>query len=94
MDRRGAWSLAPAYDMTYSFQPSGQWTSSHQMTINGKRDHFTMADFLESGKSALLKRGQAKTILNEVRQVVSRWRDYAEQAGVNPDQQEKIQKTL
>jgi hypothetical protein len=67
---------------------------SHQMTINGKRDHFTMDDFLESGKSALLKRGQAKNILDETREVVSRWRDYADQVGVNPDQRDKIQKTL
>ena len=94
MDRRGNWSLAPAYDMTYSYQPSGKWTSRHQMTINGKRDHFTMEDFLESGKSALLKRGQAKKILDEIREVVSRWRDYADQVGVHPDQRDKIQKTL
>ncbi len=94
MDRRGYWTLAPAYEMTYSYQPSGKWTSSHQMTINGKRDNFTMADFLESGKSALLKRGQAGKILDETREVVSRWRDYADQVGVNPDQRDKIQKTL
>jgi serine/threonine-protein kinase HipA len=94
MDRGGNWSLSPAYDMTYSYQPSGKWTSNHQMTVNGKRDNFTMEDFLESGKAALLKRGQAKRILNEIRQVVSRWRDYADEVGVNPDQRDKIQKTL
>jgi serine/threonine-protein kinase HipA len=94
MDRRGNWTMAPAYDMTYSYQPSGKWTSSHQMTINGKRDNFMMEDFLESGKSALLKRGQAKRILNEIRQVVSRWCDYADQVGVNSNQRDKVQKTL
>ena len=73
MDRSGKWSLTPAFDMTYSYQPSGQWTSSHQMTINGKRDNFTLDDFHACGKSALLKRGQAKTILKEVRGVVSHW---------------------
>ena len=91
MDRSGNWSLAPAFDMIYSYQPSGNWTSSHQMTINGKRDNFTMEDFLACGKSALLKRGQAKTILNEVRQIVSCWRDYADHAGVNSNQRDKIQ---
>lgn len=94
MDRSGNWLLAPAFDMTYSYQPSGQWTSSHQMTANGKRDNFTLEDFLACGKTALLKRGQAKTILNEIRQVVSHWQDYADEAGVNPDQRDKIQKTL
>jgi serine/threonine-protein kinase HipA len=94
MDRNGNWSLAPAFDMTYSYQPSGDWTSNHQMTVNGKRDNFTMEDFLMCGKSALLKQGQAKNILNDVRQVVSCWSDYAVQAGVKPYWREKIQKTL
>ena len=94
MDRSGNWVLAPAFDMIYSYQPSGKWTSSHQMTVNGKRDNFTLDDFLTCGKSALLKRGQAKKILNEVRQVVSCWRNYAEQAGVNSLQRDNIQKTL
>ena len=75
MDRSGRWSLAPAFDMTCNYQPSGQWTSNHQMAINGKQDHFTLEDFELCGKAALLKRGQFKTILHEVHQVVSRWKD-------------------
>jgi serine/threonine-protein kinase HipA len=94
MDRRGNWSLAPAYDMTYSYQPSGQWTSSHQMTINGKQDGFLLEDFEQCGKAAMLKRGQYKTILREIREVVLNWRDYADEVGVAPDQRDKIQKTL
>jgi serine/threonine-protein kinase HipA len=94
MDRSGNWSLAPAFDMAYSYQPGGNWTSSHQMTVNGKRDDFTLDDFLACGKSALLKRGQAKIILNEVIQVVSCWTDYADHAGVNSNQRDKIHKAL
>ncbi len=94
MDRTGKWSLAPAFDMTYSYQPTGQWTSSHQMTLNGKRDNFTLDDFITCGKSALLKQGQAKTILNEIKQTISNWPNYADQAGVNPNQRDQIQKTL
>ncbi len=44
MDREGRWSLAPAFDITYSYNPSGSWTATHQMTVNGKRDGFVMAD--------------------------------------------------
>ncbi len=94
MNRSGHWSLAPAYDMTYSYQASGRWTSSHQMTVNGKRDNFTMDDLHASGKSALLKQGQAKKILNEITQVISRWQDYVDEVGVHPDQRDKIQETL
>ena len=42
----GGWSLAPAYDVTYSYQPQGRWTSSHQMSLAGKRDGFTREDLV------------------------------------------------
>ena len=94
MDRTGTWSLSPAFDVTWSYNPTGKWTSAHQMTRNGKRDGFVMDDLEACGNVALLKRGQAKAILTEVQAVVSRWRDYADEAGVHPDQRDKIQSTL
>ncbi len=94
MDRSGTWSLSPAFDMTYSYQPSGKWTSSHQMTMNGKRDGFTLDDFKACAQGASMKRGRAETIVAEVRAIVARWRDYADEARVNPAQRDKIQATL
>ena len=35
MDRRGEWSLSPAFDVSYALNPAGEWTSRHQMSING-----------------------------------------------------------
>ncbi|MBI5556412.1 MAG: type II toxin-antitoxin system HipA family toxin [Deltaproteobacteria bacterium] len=94
MDKSGAWSLAPAFDMTYSFNPSGAWTASHQMTMNSKRDNFTLADFKTCAKTASMKRGRAETIVREVLATVSRWRDYADAAGVPGAWREQIQSTL
>jgi serine/threonine-protein kinase HipA len=94
MDRNGTWSLAPAYDITYSFNPSGRWTATHQMTINGKRDDFTLEDFKACAGSASMKKGRAEFIIEEVQGVVSRWRDYADAAGVIPSQREQIQGAL
>jgi len=94
MNRQGQWSLAPAYDVMWSYNPNGEWTSAHQMTINGKRGGFTMSDFEASAETALLKRGAAKRIVEEVQRVVSRWRDYAEEVGVNSDQRDGIYATL
>lgn len=94
MDRHGIWSLAPAFDMTYSYQPSGQWTSSHQMTINGKQDNFTIDDFAVCGELALLKRGQHKRISEKTLAVVSHWRDYADETGVPVIFRDQIYKTL
>jgi serine/threonine-protein kinase HipA len=82
MDKAGTWSLAPAFDVIFAYNPSGDWTASHQMTINGKRDHVTLADFEAVAKGASMKRGRAAAIHEEVHAAVSRWSDFAEQAGV------------
>jgi serine/threonine-protein kinase HipA len=94
MDKAGNWSLSPAFDMTYSFNPAGSWTASHQMTLNGKRDDFTLDDFRACARTASMKRGRAEAIVGEVRGVVSRWRDYAEDAGVSAVWADKIQHAL
>ena len=94
MDKQGSWNLAPAFDVIYSFQPTGKWTSTHQMTLNGKRDGFNMEDFRACAKGASMKRGRAEAIVEEVRTVVSRWQDYATGVGVPSGRIEKIAGTL
>jgi len=94
MDKTGKWSLSPAFDMTYSFNPSGAWTASHQMTLNGKREDFSMDDFNACARAASMKRGRAAAIVGEVQDVVSRWNDYAEVAGVPEAWRDRIQDTL
>jgi serine/threonine-protein kinase HipA len=94
MDRSGQWSLSPAFDMTYSFNPSGRWTARHQMSMNGKREDFALEDFKACASSASMKRGRAETILGEVVEVVARWAEYADSTGVDPDWRERIQKIL
>lgn len=94
MDKSGRWSLSPAFDVTYAYQPAGQWTSSHQMTLNGKRDGFVLEDFKTCAKAVSMKRGRAEAILAEVRSVAARWRNYAEEAGVAPGHRDRIQTTL
>jgi serine/threonine-protein kinase HipA len=94
MNRSGTWSLAPAFDVIYSYQPGGRWTSSHQMTLNGKRDNFTLVDFDACAKALSLKRGRAKAIIAEVRETVDHWRDYADEVGVNSAQRDAIQNAL
>lgn len=80
MNKSGAWSLSPAFDMTYSYNPTGTWTATHQMTLNGKRDDFTIADLRACAKTTLMKRGRAETILDEVVAAVERWPEFAEEA--------------
>jgi serine/threonine-protein kinase HipA len=90
MDRAGRWSLSPAFDVTYSYNPAGRWTGAHQMTLNGKRDGFEVADFVACARNGALKRGRATAILRDVGQAVSRWRDFAEAAGVPGETMRRI----
>ena len=45
MNKRGQWKRSPAFDITYSYNPTGRWASSHQMSMNGKTDSFSLKDF-------------------------------------------------
>jgi serine/threonine-protein kinase HipA len=94
MDKTGRWSLSPAFDLTYSYNPSGTWTASHQMMLNGKRDGFVLEDFRACARAASMKRGRAETILEEVRSVVSRWPHYADAAGVPAAWRDQIHTVL
>ncbi|MCC7519092.1 MAG: type II toxin-antitoxin system HipA family toxin [Verrucomicrobiae bacterium] len=93
MDKQGGWSLAPAFDVIYSHNPSGDWTATHQMTLNGKRDEFTMEDFQACAKGAAMKRGRAEAIIEEVQVAVKRWPEFAEQAKVAEAWRDSIQKS-
>ena len=94
MDKGGNWSLSPAFDVTYAYNPDGLWTARHQMTINGKQDGFRRADFRACEKSAGLKRGRADALLDEVREAVSNWSSYAVEAGVSGQWMDAVKRGL
>jgi serine/threonine-protein kinase HipA len=94
MDKSGAWSLSPAFDVTYAYNATGLWTNRHQMTINGKTDDFTCEDFKAVAQVAGLKRGRPEAILAEVMDKVEEWPRYAKRAGVLGSQRDKITRTL
>lgn len=91
MTKSGEWSLSPAYDMTYSYNPKGDWTGSHQMSLNGKRDRFTVEDFKACAKTASMKRGRAEEILEQVQNAVLGWNEFSTQANVNEALIKKIE---
>ena len=93
MDQSGSWDLSPAYDMTYSYNPSGDWTASHQMSFNGKRDNFTIEDFRACAKNASMKRGRADEIIKQVQETVSNWKYNSQRAGVADDIADRLKKS-
>ncbi len=94
MNKQGEWALSPAFDVCYSFNPSGAWTARHQMSMNGKRDGFTRADFRQFAKTASMARGRADAMLYEVAAAVERWPEFAEAAGVEDETAARIASTL
>jgi serine/threonine-protein kinase HipA len=94
MDRAGRWSLSPAYDVTYAYNPSGEWTARHQMTVNGKTDGFTLADFEALARGGSMVRGRWRSIHDEVRAAVARWPEFAAAAGVDEARSEAIGRAL
>lgn len=93
MDRQGRWSLAPAFDVVYAYNPSGDWTAMHQMSINGRRDEFTMSDVRRAGEAATLKRGRVDEVFAEVSSAVGRWPELAAEAGVPDERVQEIRET-
>lgn len=81
MDKDGKWRLSPAFDLVFSWNPAGDWTRHHQMSINGKRDDFVTDDLLAVGRRFGLR--QSGEILQQVRDAVSQWPEFASQAGVD-----------
>lgn len=94
MNQRGQWALAPAFDLTYSYNPSGTWTARHQMTLNGKRDGFTLADFKQCAHTAMMKRGRSDRIVAEVTAAVARWPEFAAAANVAEGWRDTIARNL
>ncbi len=91
MDKQGKWSLSPAFDVMYAYNPSGTWTANHQMSLAGKRDGFTFDDLKAvAEKTAAMRRGRAEVIATEVTNAVSRWKEFATEARVLPKQVELI----
>ncbi|MCU0731887.1 MAG: type II toxin-antitoxin system HipA family toxin [Hyphomonas sp.] len=93
MDRRGTWRLSPAFDIAYSYNPSGAWTGQHQMSLNGKRDGFDIDDLIAFAGVSGMKNAKAKAILSEVSSAVSSWRRFAEDAGMPETDTDRIEKT-
>ena len=92
LKKEGRWELAPAYDICHAYRPDSIWVSQHALSISGKRKNITNADFLTLAKSVNIKK--AESIINEIRNVVSNWPNYADQVKVSPKKRDHIQSTL
>ena len=85
MDRNGEWFLAPAYDECYAYNPQGDWTSRHQMSVNGRRIGITDEDILACARFANMRERKARAVLDEVKDAVRAWPRFAAEAEVRDE---------
>jgi serine/threonine-protein kinase HipA len=88
----GAWRLAPAYDVTYAFNPLGQWTYQHLMSVNGNFGDITRDDLL-----VVADRHQVAdrfAVIAQVADAISRWAEFADQAGISDADVQRIRESF
>lgn len=80
MDKTGKWTLSPAYDIGFAYNPKGSWTDTHQMSINGKFDDITRQDLLVCSAANNIK--NAAEIIDKVCETTAKWPEMAKNCGV------------
>ncbi len=92
MDKTGSWRLSPAYDVSWAYNPQGEWTLRHQMSVNNKWDNITRADLLVVAESMNIK--YANDIINEICHAVSMWPTLAKEYNIPTEMMKMIDDTL
>lgn len=81
MNEQGRWSLSPAYDISYIFNTGGyQPETAHCIMTRGKVSGITIEDVRNLAKENGIRK--AETIIKEVADAVARFRQFAEESGV------------
>lgn len=88
MDDRGAWRLAPAYDLTFSWSSHGMHSTmvAGESANPGKQHLLKLADYF--------KMKNAGVLLDEVQSVVKNWDRYASDCGVSQSSKNEIRKVI
>lgn len=89
MNREGIWRLAPAYDFTFTLDPSAPfYVNRHCMTLNGKDHDVSDKDLLELATSFDIKCG--RKLLDNARDAVENFATHAKTAGLADEVSDRI----
>lgn len=92
LQENGAWELAPAYDITYAHNPTGEWTQRHQLSVNGTFDAITIKDLHAVGEQFDVP--GYRGVVRDVLAAGDAWNDFAEQAGLSQHETARIGRDL
>jgi serine/threonine-protein kinase HipA len=88
MDKQGTWKFAPVYDLTFSSSGHGM----HSTSVAGESKQPGIKHLLELANYFKIR--QPERIIQEVRDVLTSWKTYADLAGVESDSKKLIGKIL
>ncbi len=88
MNSRHEWKLAPAYDLTFSFGPNGE----QSMLVAGEGKNPNIKNLLQLSKKFSIK--YTDEILEQVISAISKWKEYAQKAGVSSNSINEISQYL
>jgi serine/threonine-protein kinase HipA len=88
MNASGLWSLAPAYDLTFSSTGMGE----HSTRVHGEGEKPGRKQLLELAE--IFSINKANEIINEVQQAIAQWPDIARESDVRPLTINRIQNRL
>jgi serine/threonine-protein kinase HipA len=84
----GDWELAPAYDITHAYNPLGEWTYQHLMSVAGKFSQITRADLLQEADRFGVRR--PTDMLADVRAAIENWPSFAARAGLSANSADRV----
>jgi serine/threonine-protein kinase HipA len=76
----GRWALAPAYDLTYAYDPGSPWVRQHLMSVNGKTAEISRSDLAAVGDRFEVP--GASRLIGEVLAAIDAWPDFAASADI------------
>ncbi len=92
MNANGEWHISPAYDLVFSVDPDSHFYRDHELSVLGKRRHFSRRDLLTFAQRQDIK--NASHIIDEVVQAVDNFSSYAEKASIDDFWIDKIERVL
>jgi len=92
MDRNGKWKPSPAYDLCHA--EGSDFTRNHQLTLNGKSNHFTLADMKHLESFSGLPRGTVKRMLERTCDQFSAWKARAIEFGIQEPLRQHVLQTI
>jgi serine/threonine-protein kinase HipA len=86
------WNLSPAYDVTHAYNPKGEWTYQHLMSVNRKFKDISKNDLLAVADRFGIRKPE--NVLSDVRSAIDNWSQFAKQAKLSSALQNSIARDL